>query len=112
MMELMQKANIMGPPALHTTGLGVDTGPLTGPAHLANENVFEKSFIPSEQETESPVSLESSVAVRGRESIRPEHGTSDRELKSEVSSPNNLRIPETVAENTISEEPEIGRAHV
>ena len=59
MMELLQKANMLGPQAFQTAGLGIDPGPLTGPAHLANENIFEKSFLSTQGETESPVSLES-----------------------------------------------------
>ena len=61
MMELLQKANMMSPEGLmvRTAGLGIDRGPLTGPAPLANENVFEKSFLPPEDEAEvqSPISV-------------------------------------------------------
>ena len=49
MMELLQKANMM-----HTEGVGAP-GPLTGPAHMANENVFEKSF---EGVAQSPKSID------------------------------------------------------
>nr|OQO17625.1 hypothetical protein B0A51_15966 [Rachicladosporium sp. CCFEE 5018] len=55
MMELLQKANMMGPESVHEAGLGIHTGPLTGPAHLAHDNVFDKSFLPaSERMVESP----------------------------------------------------------
>lgn len=64
MMELLQKANIAGPTSLNVTGLGLDIGPLTGPAHLANENVFEKSFLP-EEAVESPTSIHSPDTTKG-----------------------------------------------
>jgi protein-serine/threonine kinase len=75
--ELLQKASMMGVDGLKgaiaggglggsltvsTAGLGgVDRGPLTGPAHLANENVFEKSFWAGKRENEvqSPNSISS-----------------------------------------------------
>ncbi|KAK5165883.1 serine/threonine protein kinase [Saxophila tyrrhenica] len=55
MMELMHKASVLSPEGLgpEKTGLGIDRGPLTGPAHLANENVFEKNFL-SQSPTGSP----------------------------------------------------------
>jgi len=58
MMELLQKASIMSPDGLAPSqaGLGIDRGPLTGPAHLTNENLFEKSFI-SQSPIESPSSI-------------------------------------------------------
>ena len=76
MMELLQKASMMSPEGLKgtmggaglgggagltvsTAGLGgVDRGPLTGPAHLANENVFERSF-----QAQSPSSIGSSDTI-------------------------------------------------
>lgn len=55
MMELLQKANMMSPEAITAAGLGIDHGPLTGPAHLVSDNVFERSFVqPSEELVESP----------------------------------------------------------
>ena len=77
MMELLQKASMMAPDGLKGTGTGaglgggltvstaglgiIDRGPLTGPAHLANENVFEKSFWDGkrEHEVQSPNSISS-----------------------------------------------------
>ncbi|KAI6873863.1 Pkinase-domain-containing protein [Hortaea werneckii] len=49
MMELLQKANIMGRDSFDTPGLGIHDsrsglGPLTGPPHMANENIFDSSF--------------------------------------------------------------------
>jgi protein-serine/threonine kinase len=63
MMELLQKANMMGMESFGSAGLGTvesrfgvgGLGPLTGPAHLKDENVFERSFMPDLMETsESP----------------------------------------------------------
>lgn len=65
MMELLQRANVISPTRNGAgSGLGLDIGPLTGPAHLVNENVFEKSFFAPEQATESPTSLTSPVSVQ------------------------------------------------
>ncbi|GIZ40359.1 hypothetical protein CKM354_000370000 [Cercospora kikuchii] len=63
MMELLQRANAINSTSLNASNLGIDTGPLTGPAHLVNENVFEKSFFAPENETESPTSMTSSSVV-------------------------------------------------
>ena len=55
MMELLQKANMMSPEAINAAGLGLDHGPLTGPAHMVSDNIFEKSFVrPGEDLVESP----------------------------------------------------------
>ncbi|KAK5122227.1 hypothetical protein LTR85_004137 [Meristemomyces frigidus] len=68
MMELLQKANMMGPESLSAVGLGIDRGllgPLTGPAQLAGDNVFEQSFTPVVQDrSESPTRVESPEALR------------------------------------------------
>lgn len=69
MMELLQKANMMDSESFTATGLGIDrafsTGPLTGPAHLAGDNVFEQSFMPEEQsQSESPRKMDSPDTLR------------------------------------------------
>jgi protein-serine/threonine kinase len=57
MMELLNRAHIIGEDAEHAHGLGF-RGPVTGPADLSGENVFDKSFdLPR---AESPTSLGSS----------------------------------------------------
>ncbi|KAF7187398.1 Serine/threonine-protein kinase ppk6 [Pseudocercospora fuligena] len=99
MMELLQKANIMGSQAMDMNGLGVDPGPLTGPAHLANENVFEKSFFTQGHEAESPASISSPDTMK----TGPHSVSSERDLMSTAAG---LHIPETVAENAVAEEPE------
>lgn len=47
MMELLQRANLLGPESLQAPGLGIMAGPLTGPADTSAENLFEKSFAPT-----------------------------------------------------------------
>ncbi|KAK5107476.1 hypothetical protein LTR62_001094 [Meristemomyces frigidus] len=66
LMELLQKANMMGNDSADSgaldVGHGLGIGPLTGPAHLAmsNENVFDRSFLPSVQvESQSPTDMDS-----------------------------------------------------
>ncbi|KAF2158899.1 hypothetical protein M409DRAFT_71384 [Zasmidium cellare ATCC 36951] len=107
MMELLQKANVMSPQSMNpAVGLGLDPGPLTGPAHLANENVFEKGFM---TESESPTTLDSPDTIRGsqgRGSFNSERrGSGQRELREEALSPTamNLHIPATVKETAESQ---------
>ncbi|KAJ9625153.1 serine/threonine protein kinase [Taxawa tesnikishii (nom. ined.)] len=58
MMELLQRANLLGPDALQAQGLGFGRAPLTGPAHQSSENLFEKSFAPL---SESPPNITSPI---------------------------------------------------
>ncbi|KAF2717048.1 Pkinase-domain-containing protein [Polychaeton citri CBS 116435] len=70
MMELLQRANMMGPEGAHTAGLGLDRGPLTGPTLSNHENPFEKQFgvlSPMSEAVESP------TEVTGHE-LAPEGG--------------------------------------
>lgn len=62
MIELLQKTNMKGFEDFGTSrggaggsarGLGIDRGPLTGPALMGDENVFEKSFLPKDSEQPS-----------------------------------------------------------
>lgn len=55
MMELLTRANLIGQEASGAHGLGA-LGPLTGPAEVDGENIFEKSFLPVERST-SPDSM-------------------------------------------------------
>ncbi|GAB7351246.1 hypothetical protein MBLNU459_g1672t1 [Dothideomycetes sp. NU459] len=55
MMELLQRANLLGPDGLQAPGLGIMAAPLTGPADPSAENLFEKSFAPTL--SESPTGL-------------------------------------------------------
>ncbi|KAH9828929.1 Kinase-like [Teratosphaeria destructans] len=83
MMELLQRANINGGESFGGAGLGMDRafgghglGPLTGPAHLANENVFDRSFmpeVPEKSETPDTIRPEKDEAVLGssEQSISP-----------------------------------------
>ncbi|TID24261.1 Serine/threonine-protein kinase PSK2 [Venturia nashicola] len=69
MMELLSRAHIIGEDAEHAHGLGFG-GPVTGPADLSGENVFDKSFdfLPAESSTslvESSESLSSANKLDG-----------------------------------------------
>ena len=91
MMELLQKANMLNSDAVGSAGLGIDAGPLTGPAHLVNDNVFEKSFTsPSEELSASPVETRS-----------PEATMEGPEVKSERT----VSPPATLSPNSVEPEP-------
>ncbi|USW47760.1 Putative serine/threonine-protein kinase, active [Septoria linicola] len=92
MMELLQRANAISPTTLNGAGLGIDTGPLTGPAHLVNENVFEKSFFAPEQETASPTSMTS--PVMGREAANQAQAQHDPVSSGTAHIPENEETPE------------------
>ena len=51
MMELLTRANLVGPESHDLHGLGLRHGPLTGPADVDGFNIFEHSFV---SQTESP----------------------------------------------------------
>ncbi|KAF2264925.1 Pkinase-domain-containing protein [Lojkania enalia] len=52
MLELLTKANLIGQDASGAHGLGMK-GPITGPADMSGENVFEKSFLARSESPES-----------------------------------------------------------
>jgi protein-serine/threonine kinase len=97
MMELLQKANMMSPESLSAAGLGLDPGPLTGPAHLVNDNVFEKSFVrPADELVESP-SEDTSLSTIG--------GHSDTQTEAVFSPSNENLEPDAFSiSRTLSEE--------
>ena len=100
MMELLQKASLLSPDhgrlAVGTGGLGIDRGPLTGPAHLANENVFERSFL-GDGQAQSPTSVGSPDTTTIAEEQEEEEVLSAKTLSPEpspaVSSPTNEPDP-------------------
>lgn len=59
MMELLTRANLIGQDASGAHGLGA-LGPLTGPAEVDGENLFDKSFFEAERSA-SPESMTESV---------------------------------------------------
>lgn len=67
MMELLARANLIGQDATAALGLGVP-GPITGPANLSGENVFEKAFLPR---SESPDSMGSESAKSSSDAPTP-----------------------------------------
>ncbi|KAJ9668262.1 serine/threonine protein kinase [Coniosporium apollinis] len=91
MVELLSRANLIGPDALKAHGLG-SLGPLTGPADLSADNIFEKSFMPRSEspksidEPESPREVPGSEpAVLARASVDDEALLSPSSLESGVS---------------------------
>lgn len=61
MMELLTRANLIGTDASGAHGLGGLSGPLTGPAEVDGENLFDKSFF-SINRSASPDSMQGSRA--------------------------------------------------
>ncbi|KAF2092208.1 Pkinase-domain-containing protein, partial [Saccharata proteae CBS 121410] len=57
MMELLSRANLIGQEALQAHGLGA-MGPVTGPADMSGENIFEKTFL---TRSESPEPMDELV---------------------------------------------------
>lgn len=51
MLELLTRANLIGQDAAGAHGLGT-LGPVTGPADMSGENIFEKSFLPRSESPE------------------------------------------------------------
>jgi protein-serine/threonine kinase len=48
---------------MNDSGLGIDPGPLTGPAQFTNENIFETSFL--SKQSESPVEMHTTDSIIG-----------------------------------------------
>ncbi|KAI9837960.1 MAG: hypothetical protein M1819_006114 [Sarea resinae] len=62
MVELLTRANMFAPGGPEgNLGLGLMNGPLTGPAMVDGENVFEKSFMP---QSESPKQIDDEILQR------------------------------------------------
>ncbi|KAI9811277.1 MAG: hypothetical protein M1832_000924 [Thelocarpon impressellum] len=79
MVDLLARADLTGIPGGQAQGLGLQQGPLTGPAELNADNMFEKTFVPRSQ---SPDDLDPSTPTRARAegadgSVGAEPGTGD-----------------------------------
>jgi protein-serine/threonine kinase len=82
MMELLQRANLLGPDgtSVHAPGLGIMGAPLSGPADPSADNIFEKTFAPrndspevlEEDTAKSPLSTDSVAAADDKASVQPE----------------------------------------
>lgn len=93
MMELLQKVNTMSSEgSFGAAGLGIDRGPLTGPAHLAHDNVFERSFV---GQSPSGSSASSASGVTVTEGTEHEEGLRN----ATVSSPTSYEAPAAQADN-------------
>ena len=72
-LDLLARASLIGAGNLPQSGSEIDRGPLTGPAELSGENVFEKHFAPrsSSPEPISAVDVSSPSAPSGTSSTAP-----------------------------------------
>jgi protein-serine/threonine kinase len=105
MMELLQKASVMSPDGIAPgpNALGIDRGPLTGPAHLANENVFDRSFLPQTPTGEDTIQEEPEEI----ESSTPKDDATPKETHSEPESTGLSRIAtEDLPDNSHPERPQ------
>ncbi|KAI9809510.1 MAG: hypothetical protein M1827_006816 [Pycnora praestabilis] len=67
MMDLLARANLMGQEVGKTHGLGRVRGPMTGPADIDGENIFEKSFMPYSESPENLEKTQSVIQIAGRD---------------------------------------------
>lgn len=95
MMELLARANLIGQEGPSNQGLGLLAGPVTGPADLSGENVFEKSFAPR---AESPASIDADEELEAATPTMAPPLPHERvdEAKETVASPEN---PEAFADH-------------
>jgi protein-serine/threonine kinase len=66
MLELLTRAKLVGPEGVSGHGLGLLQGPMTGPAQIDGENVFDRSFFPRSESPElysTPTSPNSSYKM-------------------------------------------------
>ena len=52
MLELLTRAKLVGPEGVSGHGLGLLQGPMTGPAQIDEENIFDRSFFPRSESPE------------------------------------------------------------
>ena len=62
MLDLLARADMAGEHGMQAHGLGLLTGPLTGPAEVSDKNVFEKTLLPR---SESPVEMDQTTPTHG-----------------------------------------------
>ena len=93
MMELLSRAKVLGKDQVGGDGLGI-VGPLTGPANVEGENVFEKTFANRSESPEpvdglvSPTSQKDGQIPRSRpETTQPERSKGDQPAGDEPLSP-------------------------
>lgn len=58
MLDLLARAQLIGAGNLPHSGSQIDPGPLTGPAHISGENVFDKQFMPRSSSPEPMSAVE------------------------------------------------------
>ncbi|PSN67909.1 Pkinase-domain-containing protein [Corynespora cassiicola Philippines] len=81
MLELLTRANLIGQDATGAHGLGA-LGPLTGPADMSGENLFEKSFMTRSESPESMVETSKSQEAAPQASRPLESLVEGQEAKS------------------------------
>ncbi|KAF2125798.1 Pkinase-domain-containing protein [Dothidotthia symphoricarpi CBS 119687] len=88
MMELLTRANLIGQDGAGAHGLGA-FGPVTGPADMSGENMFDKSF--KDARSDSPdTMLETSRPSVYRATTTDIAGTADKENRQDARSPTDL----------------------
>ena len=100
MLELLARANLLGNESSSKHGLGI-LGPLTGPANIETDNVFEKHFVPR---SESPEASDAQLSpqsqqTQSNEPSRPESSLSKLSDQSKASTVNQPLAPEDPVHN-------------
>jgi protein-serine/threonine kinase len=80
MLELLTRAKLVGPEGVSGHGLGLLQGPMTGPARIDGENVFDRSFFPRSESPElysTPTSPNSSYKRPMEPPVKPVAGAAE-----------------------------------
>ncbi|KAF2020625.1 Pkinase-domain-containing protein [Aaosphaeria arxii CBS 175.79] len=101
MLELLTRANLIGQDASGAHGLGA-LGPVTGPADMSGENIFEKSFLPR---SESPENMGENASPREALGIMAAAGEQSSDQSQSAGSPPalNLRIGSPPVSDQVSD---------
>lgn len=78
MIELLTRANLIGNDATGAHGMS-SLGPLTGPAELDGENIFEKSFVDIERSNSPESMLGSAVSPTHKDFVAARNGDATNE---------------------------------
>lgn len=109
MLELLQRANLLGPEALTAAGVG---GPVTGPAINTSENVFDKTFVSlTESPTEEHFDTNGALASAQPDQSSPDalSPTSTEHPQSAVTFENLDRVRSNDSASTTGPSPFLGR---
>jgi protein-serine/threonine kinase len=101
MLELLVKANLVGSDGVTGHGLGLLQGPMTGPASMEGENIFDKSFIPRPDSPDAYQTPQSPLSQ-----MRPMDLPSELVVEvTEQPTPRNMRLKEVSAAAESGSEP-------